>query len=162
VLVFGAVADAKTDSSLAFQAALDQMRNDGGGTVFVPEGTYAFRGRLRIPPSVTLRGEWLEPTEESAAVKGTFLAVYTDAGHADAAPFISVDTSAGVKELTIWYPEQNARSPVPYPFTLKQSGFDNATFENLTLVNPYQGIRIGPGANVLHYIHNTYGAQITG
>ena len=158
---FGAVADAVTDCTPAFQAALNKMASHGGGTVFVPGGAYAFRGRLKIPPSVTLRGEWLEPTTHSAQVKGTVLAVYTDAGNADAPPFISVDTSAGVKNLAIWYPEQNARRPIPYPFTLAQLGqLDNATFENLTLVNPYQGIRIGPGPNELHYLHNIYGTPL--
>ncbi len=160
VMDFGAIADAVTDCTPAFQAALNKMANHGGGTVFAPEGAYAFRGRLNIPPSVTLRGEWLEPTTQSKKFKGTVLVVYTDAGDADAPPFISVDTSAGVKDLTIWYPEQNARNPVPYPFTLEQSGQDNATFENLTLVNPYQGIRIGPGTNELHYLHNIYGTPL--
>ncbi|MEN8724409.1 MAG: glycosyl hydrolase family 28-related protein [Lentimonas sp.] len=160
VMDFGAVADAVTDCTPAFQAALNKMASHGGGTVFAPGGAYAFRGRLNIPSSVTLRGEWLEPTTQSAQVKGTVLVIYTDAGDADAPPFISVDTSAGVKDLTIWYPEQNARRPVPYPFTLEQSGLDNATFENLTLVNPYQGIRIGPGANELHYVHNIYGTPL--
>ena len=161
VMDFGAVADAVTDCTPAFQAALNKMASHGGGTVFVPGGAYAFRGRLKIPPSVTLRGEWLEPTTHSAQVKGTVLAVYTDAGNADAPPFISVDTSAGVKNLAIWYPEQNARRPIPYPFTLAQLGqLDNATFENLTLVNPYQGIRIGPGPNELHYLHNIYGTPL--
>ena len=161
VMDFGAVADAVTDCTPAFQAALNKMASHGGGTVFVPGGAYAFRGRLKIPPSVTLRGEWLEPTTQSAQVKGTVLVVYTDAGNADAPPFISVDTSAGVKNLAIWYPEQNARKPIPYPFTLAQLGLlDNATFENLTLVNPYQGIRIGPGPNELHYLHNIYGTPL--
>lgn len=160
VMDFGAVADASTDCTSAFQAALDKMARKGGGTVFVPEGAYVFRGRLKIPASVTLRGEWLPPTSPSKAFKGTILMVYTDAGDADAPPFISVGTSAGVKNLTIWYPDQIASKPVPYPFTLEQTGFDNATFENLTLVNPYQGIKIGPDANELHYAHNIYGTPL--
>jgi hypothetical protein len=49
---------------------------------------------------------------------------------------------------------------VAYPYCLVQRGGDNATFENLTLVNPYQGIRIGPGGNELHFVHNVYGTPL--
>ena len=66
----------------------------------------------------------------------------------------------GVKDLSIWYPEQTASGIVPYPFTLIQKGGDNATFENLTLVNSYQGIKIGPGSNELHYVHNVDGTPL--
>jgi hypothetical protein len=67
---------------------------------------------------------------------------------------------AGFKDLSIWYPGQTPDNIVPYPFCLIQAGGDNATFENLTLVNPYQGIRIGPGGNELHDIHNVYGTPL--
>ena len=48
-----------------------------------------------------------------------------------------------------------------YPYCLVQTGGDNATFENLTLVNPYLGIRIGPRGNELHYVHNVYGTPLS-
>ncbi len=85
---------------------------------------------------------------------------YAGRGEDQGRPFISVDFCAGVKDLTIWYPEQKPDQIVPYPYCLIQKGGDNATFENLTLVNPYQGIRIGPGGNELHYAHNVYGTPL--
>ena len=157
VLDFGALGDGKTDCTEAFQQAMDNMRKAGGGTVFVPEGRYVIKGTLQIPTSVTLRGEWAAPTLKNPAVKGTVLMAYAGRGDTNGTPFISVSQCAGIKDLSIWYPEQTAEDIVAYPYCLVQAGGDNATFEDLTLVNPYLGIRIGPGGNELHYVHNVYG-----
>jgi len=156
---FGAVGDGVKDCSRAFQQALHAMSRAGGGTVFVPAGKYAIRSTLKIPASVTLRGEWQSPLENKP-LEGTILMVYAGRGSEKGTPFISVDECAGIKDLSIWYPEQNPDKIVPYPYCLIQAGGDNATFENLTLVNPYLGIRIGPGGNELHYVHNVYGTPL--
>jgi hypothetical protein len=160
VLDFGAQGDGKSDCTEAFQNALNRMHKAGGGTVFVPEGRYAFSGNLKIPVAVTLRGEWRQPSKEEPAVAGTLLMAYAGKGDADGEPFITVDYCAGIKDLNIWYPKQTALAPTPYPFCLIQKGGNNATFENLTLINPYQGIRIGPGANELHLVRNVYGTPL--
>lgn len=157
---FGARGDGRKDCTKAFQTALDRMSEAGGGTVFVPEGDYLFEGSLQIPPSVTLRGEWREPTRDRAAVRGTVLMPTAGRDEEDGTPFITVDYCGGVKDLNIWYPEQSLKKPEPYPWCLIQKGGDNATFENLTLVNPWQGIRIGPGGNELHLIRNVYGTPL--
>ena len=160
VLEFGAKADGQQDCTEAFQKALDSMSAGGGGTVFVPEGHYVIKGTLRIPVSVCLRGEWAAPTKASPGIRGTVLMVYAGRGQAEGTPFMTVDYCAGVKDMSFWYPEQDAAHIVPYPYCLKQKGGNNATFENLTLVNPYQGIRIGPGSNELHYVHNVFGTPL--
>ncbi|MCP4452596.1 MAG: hypothetical protein GY809_14135 [Planctomycetes bacterium] len=160
VLEFGAKADGQQDCTEALMEALDSMSAAGGGTVFVPEGRYVIKGTLRIPASVCLRGEWAEPTEAHPGVRGTVLLVYAGRGEADGTAFMTVDYCAGVKDMSFWYPEQDADAIVPYPYCLTQKGGNNATFENLTLVNPYQGIRIGPGSNELHYVHNVYGTPL--
>lgn len=160
VLDFGAKADAKMDCTESFQQALDAMRTAGGGTVFVPQGRYVIKGTLRIPVSVTLRGEWAAPTKDNLGTRGTVLMVYAGRGQAYGKPFMTVDYCAGVKDMSFWYPEQDPKDIVPYPYCLVQKGGDNATFENLTLINPYHGIRIGPGGNELHYVHNVYGTPL--
>lgn len=160
VVDFGAQGDGHADCTGAFQQALDQMAAAGGGTVFVPAGRYVIKGTLQVPVSVTLRGEWTAPTKEDPTVQGTILMAYAGRGQAEGTPFISVNYCAGAKDLSIWYPEQTAQEIVPYPYCLIQKGGDNATFENLTLVNPYQGIRIGPGGNELHFAHNVYGTPL--
>ncbi|VGO12830.1 Alginate lyase 7 [Pontiella desulfatans] len=157
---FGAKGDGRKDCTKAFQTALDRMHEAGGGTVFVPEGRYLFKGNLKIPVAVTLRGEWNEPTRENPSVRGTILMPLAGKGDPDGTPFITVDYCAGIKDLNIWYPLQSHQNPDPYPWCLIQKGGDNATFENLTLVNPYQGIRIGPGGNELHLVRNVYGTPL--
>ena len=160
VLDFGARGDGEKDCTKAFQTALDLMEKAGGGTVFVPEGKYVVKGNIVIPSSVTLRGEWQAPSPENPAVQGTVLMAYAGRGDAGGKPFILVNHSGGIKEMSIWYPEQACDRITPYPFCLEQEGGDNATFENLTLVNPYQGIKIGPDGNELHYAHNIYGTPL--
>lgn len=157
---FGAKGDGKKDCTKAFQTALDHMSEAGGGTVFVPEGKYLFEGNLQIPPSVTLRGDWREPTRENPEVRGTVLMPTAGKGKEKGEPFITVDYCGGIRNLNIWYPEQTLKKPAPYPWCLIQKGGDNATFENLTLVNPWQGIRIGPSHNELHLIRNVYGTPL--
>jgi hypothetical protein len=130
VLNFGALGDGKTDCTEAFQQAMDNMQEAGGGTVFVPEGRYVIKGTLQIPTSVTLRGEWAAPTSKSFAVKGTVLMAYAGRGETNGTPFISVNQCAGIKDLSIWYPDQNANDIVAYPYCLIQAGGDNATFED--------------------------------
>ena len=115
VVDFGAQGDGRADCTEAFQQALDQMAAAGGGTVFVPAGRYVIKGTLQVPVSVTLRGEWTAPTQEDPAVRGTVLMAYAGRGSAEGTPFISVDYCGGIKDLSIWYPEQRADEIVPYP-----------------------------------------------
>ncbi|MEM7791725.1 MAG: glycosyl hydrolase family 28-related protein [Verrucomicrobiota bacterium] len=157
---FGADKTGKRDSTRAFQNALNRMRDAGGGTVFAPEGRYLFEGSLEIPVSVTLRGEWKKPTIEDPSVGGTILMPTAGAGNADGTPFITVEFCAGVKDLNVWYPEQTLPDPTPYPYCMIQKRGNNATFENLTLVNPYQGIKIGPGPNELHLVRDVFGTPL--
>ena len=71
VLEFGARGGGQQDCTQAFQQALDSMSALGGGTVFVPEGRYVIKGTLRIPVSVTLRGEWFAPTKAASRARGS-------------------------------------------------------------------------------------------
>ena len=53
------------DSAPGFQRALDAAADNGGGTVFVPNGRYHFYNSIHIPRGVKLKGEdqnrvWLE------------------------------------------------------------------------------------------------------
>ncbi|MCL6456633.1 MAG: hypothetical protein K6T85_01370, partial [Gorillibacterium sp.] len=90
------------DNREAFQAAIDAAYHDGGGVVYIPAGTYAFRTEttgtigvqstngnityeykqvLNLPAGVQLRGEWDNPDADDydGKIDGTILAVY--AGH---------------------------------------------------------------------------------
>ncbi|MFD0670737.1 immunoglobulin-like domain-containing protein [Cohnella sp. GCM10027633] len=111
VLAFGAKTEAMAadenlvdfDNREAFQAAIDAAYNDGGGVVYIPAGTYAFRTEttgivsvksttgntnyeykqvLQLRAGVQLRGEWDNPDAAGydGTIDGTVLAVYAGKG----------------------------------------------------------------------------------
>jgi hypothetical protein len=141
---FGARADGVTDDTAAFQSALLFMAENGGGTVWVPAGRYAIRGTLTVPVNVTLRGDWAPPAGEP---RGSILLAYAGRGSAAGKPFLTVYPNAGVRGLTIYYPEQDAEAPVPYPWTIHRpdlNGFKPCmTVEDVTVLNAWCGIQIG-------------------
>lgn len=157
---FGAVGDGQTDCTRALQNAIDAAANIGGGTVFVPAGTYKVLGNLNIKTGVTLRGDWTAPTEKTKAVKGTIIAAYADKGNGAGTSLIRMQQCSGLTNLSVWYPEQNLENPQIYPWTIEQVGGDSVTVENVTLVNSYNGIKIGPNGNELHYVTNLYGTAL--
>src|SRR5688500_16819066 len=56
VLSHGAAGDGVQDDTAFIQAALDSARDEGGGTVFLPVGTYKITSALKMASRVTLRG----------------------------------------------------------------------------------------------------------
>jgi hypothetical protein len=155
----GAKGDGKTDDTAAFQSAMGSVARAGGGTVFVPEGRYVLRSNLMIPTGVTLRGDWEKPVP-GKPLRGTVLMAYAGRGEAEGRPFLGLRQCSGVKNLAIWYPEQDPASIVPYPFCIEQMGSASGTVANVTLVNPYLGIRTDYGS-YLHYFHNVYGSPLS-
>jgi len=152
---FGAKGDGVSDDTAAFQAALKTMGENGGGTVFVPDGRYAIQGNLTVPATVTLRGDREKPSA-GKPVRGTMLLAYAGRGDAEGKPLLSLKSNAGVKDLSIWYPQQDPAQIRPYPFTLQYSEID--TIEDVTLINSYQGI-VGPVGST-YVIRNVYGTPL--
>ena len=98
---FGAKAEPGFDNRSAFQAAIDDAYNNGGGVVYIPAGNYEFRSTLtsnrnvrvrkgteqtmkdfsyqyvlNLPTSVQLRGDWADPELNNGKVLGTILEVH--------------------------------------------------------------------------------------
>lgn len=149
VLDFGADKTGANDSTAAFQAAIDAAYADGGGIVYAPAGLYKFTGHLIIDRKVTLRGEWRNPDADPHWA-GTILMPYADRGSANGTAFIGIASSAGVKNLNVWYPEQTVGAIQPYPYTISDVEFDAGaqgthaiSVQNVTFYNSYQGIRTG-------------------
>ena len=111
---FGIVADGVTDVTDAIQEALTLLANLGGGALFLPAGHYRVDGSLTVPSGVTLRGDWQKPVP-GQPVAGTILKAYAGRDDVNAAPFITLGNSAGVKGVSIWYPEQTPADIRPYP-----------------------------------------------
>ena len=157
VQTFGAKADSTTDDTAAIQKALDEAAKTGG-KVLLPPARYRVAGSLRIPPGVTFQGAtdspmWSEP------LKGSVILATGGRDKEDASALFELGHSATVRGMTVWYPEQKPNEIHPYPWTFHLQGHDN-TVENVTLINSFSGIRIGPEGNVRHRIRSVYGCVL--
>lgn len=162
----GATGDGVTDVTSIFQSRLNALGNLGGGTLFVPGGRYVIRGALVIPRGVTLRGEWKKPVK-GQPITGTILMAYTGRGDESAASFITMEPTAGVQDLAIWYPEQMPDNITPYSpaITFGRPNYWGNEFcnaRNITLVNTYSGVvfsRINGGSCPV--INGLYGTPLS-
>ncbi len=157
VLAFGARGDAVTDDTAAIQKALDEA-GKLGGQVVLPPARYLVKGSLRIPPGVTLQGVMESPVW-SAPLRGSILLATGGRDQEDGPALFEMGHSSAVRGLTVWYPEQKTANIHPYAWTFHLQGHDN-TVENVTLINSYNGIRIGPEGNVRHRIRSVYGCVL--
>ncbi|MGB4415846.1 MAG: glycosyl hydrolase family 28-related protein [Paludibacter sp.] len=187
---YGADPTGITDQTALFQKLLDALgsrtnnngrQNDGtpnGGVLYIPEGKYLIKGTLFIPKGVTIRGDWEKPVK-GQPVKGTILmAANPNAKGKDCTllpngavgtayeqlSLIIMQPSSAVKDVNIWYPEQDANNIVAYPpaILFGQQGYwgnDYTLASNITLVNAYDGIifsrRTGGGAPNCYGIYGT-------
>jgi hypothetical protein len=167
VRTLGAVGDAATDDTAAFQRALDAAYKSGGGAVYVPPGRYFFKGILMIPDGVWLRGSFgcvpshsgiRDHGQRKPGDDGSALFVTAGRGEEEGKPFLTLNTNSSVSGLTFFYPEQALEeNPTPYPWTIAMRGKNPAAFD-LELLNPYQGI--DASQNERHNIRNISGQPL--
>lgn len=152
----GADPTGEKDSTEAIQICLDLLR-DIGGIVFLPAGQYKVEGTLDIPSAVTLRGEWLSP-DEGGLGKGTILMAYKGKGQADPKEdaFIRLAGASCLRDISVWYPEQDPADIQPYPATIYGDGHTSVL--NVTLYNSYTGF-YNPGCSSM-MIRGLYGTVL--
>ena len=155
---FGAKADGKTDDTNAIQGAIHAAKLIGGGLVFLPAGRYVIKGTLYLPNTVQLRGEWQSPLAGGSG-KGTILMAYAGKGSEEGYNFINIDSDASISHLSVWYPEQNAASPQPYPWTI-HSPYGQSAAKNITLYNSWRGVKFGNGSNGTNMYENIFGTVL--
>ena len=155
---FGIRANVSDDQTAAVQKYLNDVEKRGGGEARLGPGQYTIRGSLRVPTAVMLTGAWEMP-HHGIITKGTVLMAYAGRGKEDGPAFIELSPSSGVRGVTICYPEQKLTDVQPYPWAIHGHGMHN-TVENVTLVNAWQGIAIGPEWNELHVIRNVFGCVL--
>ena len=153
----GAKADGVTDDTAAIQAALDAAV-EKGGKVYLPPGRYLVKGSLKIPEGVALEGAANAP-RYNQPLTGTVILATGGRDKEDAPALFEMGSSTSVSGLTVYYPEQDVKDIRPYAWTFHLQGCDN-TVENVTLINSYNGIRVGPEPNVRHRIRSVYGCVL--
>src|SRR5207302_618713 len=97
------------------QKAIDAVHNLGGGVVYLPTGRYLCKGNLLLKEGVTLRGDWKRPAKD-LSVQGTILMPTAGRGKPEDPPFITTEYGTGIRNLSIWYPEQETNQITPYPW----------------------------------------------
>ena len=160
VTAYGARGDGVTDDTAAFQAALNAA---AGNKVYVPGGHYVINGTLSVPPYTVLMGtneypfnDWGHNNSQAA---GSVLYAHAGRGSATGTPFIFLNgPAAGVKGMTLLYPDQdvNTAPPAVYPPCIQGSG-NNLAVENMLLGNPWIGIDFATYSCPRHLISNVYG-----
>jgi len=147
---FGSVGDGVADDTTAFQSAFDAVRDAGGGTVFIPKGTYCIFDTLRIHANTTI---WLD---DHAVIKRCFprvLFVNGELGNAEYASGYDGDGNIFVRGGTI---DLNGSEYQPDPPTahggtaFSFAHAENVRFENIRFVNVYNDhfIEINSSKNV--------------
>lgn len=135
---YNAKGDERTDNTTAFQNALNDVSAAGGGTVYVPAGKYKITGTLSVPSGVELRG-CSDSYHSNHVRKGTELYAYSGKDNANGTPFISLNSNAGIRGITIFYPEQEPGTYHWYPWTIRGLG-SGCWVKYLCLINSSQGI----------------------
>ena len=154
---YNAKGDGITDDTRAIQATLDAAGKTGG-QVYLPPAKYLINGSLHVPAGVSVMGSANMP-QYSEPLIGTILLSTGGRDNEMAPALFELGTSSSVSGLTVYYPEQNVKDIHPYPWTFHLQGNDN-TVENITLINSYNGIKVGPEPNVRHRIRSVYGCVL--
>ena len=153
VLDFGADAKGIKDSTSAIQETLYACYDAGGGTVWLPAGSYRVTDTIEIGSFCTLRGDHLDP-DQGKGDYGTVIKAELPPG--DNGPTLfRIGGSAGVMGLTTYYPNQNAENPIPYNYTFEIPGlawignenYMMSTISDVTMLNSYRGIGISTMPN---------------
>jgi hypothetical protein len=150
-------ADGKTDDTAAIQQALNEAAKQGG-VVSLPAGKYLVIGNLNIPEGVALVGSNQAPVYIEPLI-GTVILATGGRDKEDAPALFEMGNSSTVRGLTVFYPDQKLDDIHPYAWTFHLQGGDN-TVESVTLINSYNGIKIGPEANVRHRIRSVSGCVL--
>lgn len=157
---FGAVGDGSTDNTAAFQKAIDQAYDVGGGIIRVPTGKFVIRGNLEVPSSVVLQGTFCNASsgyhDPGRDFEGSTLLAYTGRGATAGKPFIHLKgRMAGLQGFLIRYPEATYEEvpPVPYPPCVLITEWDIAV-QDCCILNAYHAVQLrNCGRHLLRNVH---------
>ncbi|MEU8504743.1 glycosyl hydrolase family 28-related protein [Streptomyces brevispora] len=150
---YGADPKGVRDSTHAIQQALYDCYDAGGGTVWLPSGTYRVTDTVEVHSFCTVRGDRRDP-DRGRGGYGTVVSADLPAG-ADGPVLFRIGGSAGVMGVTTYYPRQSAASPVAYNSTFEIPGgawignenYMMATVSDVTMLNSYKGVGISTMPN---------------
>ena len=132
------------DSSKALNAAIQKVYDAGGGTVYLPAGTYLLKEQIEVLPFVSLVGDY-DP--EGTGMTGTVILAEPEVNDE---PLFEIGGSAGVVGLSVYYPNQDPGDVKAYGFTFSIPGsakrpayYMLSTVKDCKVFNGYNGIYAG-------------------
>ncbi len=139
------------DATDAINKAIKKVYDAGGGTVYLPAGKYKVTGTIEVLPFVSLVGDYnAAANTDGSGEYGTVILACPDSVDADFPALFEIGGSAGVTGLVVYYPEQDAKSVKPYPFTFSIPGSSKdhtyymlSSVVDCTVINGYRGIYAG-------------------
>ena len=144
------------DDTGAFERAIEAVSEDGG-IVYVPAGYYNVEGTLDVPTGVELRG--ISQSLHVTTGEGSVIFVTSGAGEEDGEPFITLEEGAGLRGLTFWYPDQNYKKIVKYPWLIRAEGHDVYILD-ICVGNCYQAIDLASADCGGHRVENVTGCVL--
>jgi len=155
IIDYGAIPDDGIDDSAAFGKAIS-LANNGGGIVFVPDGTFDVSGTYILERGVELRG--ISGSRHLASNRpglelGSFLQITGNEGNPNGPAFLTLSSNCGIRGISFYYPKQRAEmlfsdTIIEYPFTVRASG-NGIYIVDCTFSNPYQAINFYKADNHL-------------
>ena len=144
------------DCSGILQKAIDDLYENGGGTIFLPVGSYRLCSSINIKPFVTVNGDWQDPDKGNDY--GTLIIADVESCESTSPALFNIGGSGGAVGLTVWYPNQSVDNIKPYPYTFYIDGLGANymlhSIINCTMLNSYRGIgacvKDGEGVNNAH------------
>lgn len=149
-------AAAGTDSTQAFQKALEDAAKTGG-TVYVPAGEFTISASLTIPTGVELKGIYDVPTHP--ITQGSVLSTSLGQGDKDGQALIYLQEGSGVNGVSFYYPQQSYTGYTPYPWTVQSLG-KNCWAINTVFINSYQALDFGTNPSDGHYVSYVSGSPL--
>ncbi|HEY0828589.1 MAG TPA: glycosyl hydrolase family 28-related protein, partial [Bacilli bacterium] len=160
---YNAKGDGIINDRTAIQNALNDAGAAGGGTVFLPPGSYKVLTALNVPAGVELRGSY-DFAHSHENLDTTVLLAYDGRNTTSpdtAAAFITLNANAGIRGFTIFYPEQgfvdgndtnvpsDLRTLYPiaaYPYSVRSAG-SGTWMKYMEIENAFNGADFATNAS---------------
>lgn len=129
---YGAIGDGVSDDTKAFQTAINDVNQKGGGTVFVPEGTYSLNP-IYLKENVHMRGE----------KRDTVILRLADDAPDDYTRLITTDDHTSIQSLTLDGNYQNHPNGIEHMHCIFVDDHEQVLIKNNKIINA-----VGDGISV--------------
>ncbi len=144
------------DVSAKLQTALNSVKANGGGTLYLPGGRYLVNNPIKVPSGVELRGTWDVQHHTQSGGAGIFTTYAGGATGENGASLIQLEAGAGIRGITIAQLNIatdgfNAENPRKTPFLIQGQG-PEVYIVNVTVAAGDKGLDLASYNTSRHYV----------